>query len=82
MTVLHSSAFQTERKRIAVLGCTGSIGQQTLDVCRQHADKLEVVALSAHSSTSSTTSTTTTVTLSPPPANLTLNASLLQILSM
>lgn len=51
MTVLHSSAFQTERKRIAVLGCTGSIGQQTLDVCRQHADKLEVVALSAHSST-------------------------------
>ena len=39
-----------ERIRVAVLGCTGSIGRQTLDVCRKHADKLEVVALSAHSS--------------------------------
>lgn len=37
--------------RVAVLGCTGSIGRQTLDVCRQHADKVEVIALSAHSST-------------------------------
>ncbi len=32
-------------KRIAVLGCTGSIGTQTLDVVRQHPDKLSVVAL-------------------------------------
>ncbi len=38
------------RKCIAILGCTGSIGTQALDVCRQHADKLEVVALSAHRS--------------------------------
>lgn len=45
------SAQDADRKRIAVLGCTGSIGRQTLDVCRQHADKLEVVALSAHGST-------------------------------
>ena len=45
------SAQDAERKRIAILGCTGSIGRQTLDVCRQHADKLEVVALSAHSNT-------------------------------
>lgn len=37
--------------RIAVLGSTGSIGVQTLDVVRQHSDRLEVVALSAHSST-------------------------------
>lgn len=37
------------RLRVAVLGCTGSIGRQTLDVCRQHADRLEVVALTAHS---------------------------------
>lgn len=36
--------------RVAVLGCTGSIGRQTLDVCRKHADKVEVVALSARSS--------------------------------
>ena len=35
------------RKRIAVLGSTGSIGMQTLDVARRHADKLEVVALAA-----------------------------------
>lgn len=37
------------RLRVAILGCTGSIGTQALDVCRQHADKLQVVALSAHS---------------------------------
>lgn len=39
------------RARVAILGCTGSIGVQALDVCRQHADTLEVVALSAHSRT-------------------------------
>ena len=38
--------------RVAVLGCSGSIGTQTLDVCRQHADKVEVVALSVHRDTS------------------------------
>ena len=37
--------------RIAILGCSGSIGTQALDVCRQHADNLEVVALSVNSST-------------------------------
>lgn len=42
--------IQHKRLRVAVLGCTGSIGRQTLDVCKQHADKVEVVALSAHSS--------------------------------
>ena len=35
------------RKRIVVLGSTGSIGAQTLDVARRHADKLEVVGLAA-----------------------------------
>ena len=39
------------RTRVAILGCTGSIGTQALDVCKQHSDKLEVVALSAHSRT-------------------------------
>lgn len=29
-------------KRIVVLGSTGSIGTQTLDVVRRHADKLEI----------------------------------------
>ena len=38
------------RKRIGVLGSTGSIGRQTLDVVCQHSDKLEVVALAAHGS--------------------------------
>lgn len=33
------------RKRIALLGSTGSIGEQTLDVVAAHSDKLEVVAL-------------------------------------
>ncbi len=35
------------RRRIAVLGSTGSIGTQTLDVARRHPDRLEVVALAA-----------------------------------
>ncbi len=39
------------RLRVAVLGCTGSIGRQVLDVCRQRADKVQVVALSAHTHT-------------------------------
>ncbi len=34
-------------RRVAVLGSTGSIGTQTLDVVRRHPDRLEVVALAA-----------------------------------
>jgi 1-deoxy-D-xylulose-5-phosphate reductoisomerase len=34
-------------KRIALLGCTGSIGRQTLDVVRWHPDQFRVVALVA-----------------------------------
>ncbi len=37
------------RRRIAILGSTGSIGTQTLDVIRQHPDLFEVVMLSAGS---------------------------------
>jgi 1-deoxy-D-xylulose-5-phosphate reductoisomerase len=36
-----------ELKRIAVLGSTGSIGQQTLEVARAFPEKLQVVALAA-----------------------------------
>lgn len=36
-------------KRIAILGSTGSIGTQTLDIVRNNADGLEVVALAAAS---------------------------------
>lgn len=38
------------KRRIAVLGSTGSIGTQTLDVVRQHGDKLEIVGLAVNSS--------------------------------
>lgn len=37
-------------KRIVVLGSTGSIGTQTLDVVRHHPDRLQVVGLVAHRS--------------------------------
>ncbi|MGM0381486.1 MAG: 1-deoxy-D-xylulose-5-phosphate reductoisomerase [bacterium] len=37
-------------RRIAILGSTGSIGTQTLDVIRNQPEEFEVVALSAHSS--------------------------------
>ena len=35
------------RKRIAILGSTGSIGEQTLEMVRAHPDRLAVVALAA-----------------------------------
>ena len=34
-----------DRLRVALLGCTGSIGEQTVDVVAQHADRLQLVAL-------------------------------------
>ena len=37
-------------KQIAILGSTGSIGTQTLDVARQHPEAFSVYALSAHRS--------------------------------
>lgn len=37
------------KKRILVLGCTGSIGSQTLDICRNMSDKFEVCGVSAGS---------------------------------
>ena len=37
-------------KRVVVLGSTGSIGTQTLDICRQHPDHLNVVGLVANRS--------------------------------
>ncbi|MCC3867837.1 1-deoxy-D-xylulose-5-phosphate reductoisomerase [Terrisporobacter mayombei] len=37
-------------KKITILGSTGSIGTQTLDVIRKNKDKFEVVAISANSS--------------------------------
>lgn len=54
MSIFEDTAPRAPRRhplRVAILGCSGSIGTQTLDVCRQHADKVEVVALSVYSST-------------------------------
>ena len=39
-----------KKLQIAVLGCTGSIGMQTLDVIRIHADTMQLTALSIHRS--------------------------------
>jgi len=36
------------KKKIAILGSTGSIGRQALDVVREHADDFQIVALAAH----------------------------------
>ncbi|MBQ9295888.1 MAG: 1-deoxy-D-xylulose-5-phosphate reductoisomerase [Paludibacteraceae bacterium] len=38
------------KKRIAILGSTGSIGTQTLDVVRRHPDRYEIYAISAYRS--------------------------------
>lgn len=40
-----------QKKHIAILGSTGSIGQQALDVIRQHRDIFEVELLTANNST-------------------------------
>jgi 1-deoxy-D-xylulose-5-phosphate reductoisomerase len=40
-----------QRRRVVVLGSTGSIGTNTLDVIRALPDRLELVGLSAHSNT-------------------------------
>ena len=42
----------TEKRRIAILGSTGSIGRQALDVVRQHKDLFEVELLTANNSSS------------------------------
>ncbi|RMH54465.1 MAG: 1-deoxy-D-xylulose-5-phosphate reductoisomerase [Candidatus Hydrogenedentota bacterium] len=36
-----------EKKRIAVFGCTGSIGENTLEIVRRHRKRFEVVGLAA-----------------------------------
>lgn len=42
-----SSHMTSTKRRVVVLGSTGSIGVQTLDVVRRHPDKLEVIGLAA-----------------------------------
>ena len=38
------------KRRLCILGSTGSIGSNTLDVVRLHPDRFEVISLSAHAS--------------------------------
>src|SRR6185369_8965118 len=45
-----ASASDPPRRRVVVLGATGSIGVSTLDVIRTLENRLAVVGLSAHSS--------------------------------
>ncbi len=47
MTPVTPTEASSPRQRIAVLGATGSIGTNTLDVVARHPDRFEVVALSA-----------------------------------
>ena len=37
-------------KKIAILGSTGSIGTQALDIIREHPDQYEAYVLTAHNS--------------------------------
>ncbi|MBM3289037.1 MAG: 1-deoxy-D-xylulose-5-phosphate reductoisomerase [Candidatus Hydrogenedentes bacterium] len=41
--------MDTARRRVTILGSTGSIGTSALDVVRHYPDRLEVVGLAAHS---------------------------------
>jgi 1-deoxy-D-xylulose-5-phosphate reductoisomerase len=44
---MNSASNSSLRRRVAVLGSTGSIGVNTLDVIRAHPDRFQVVALTA-----------------------------------
>ena len=46
-----TAASDTDRLNIAVLGCSGSIGTQTLDVARHHSSRVQILALSVHHNT-------------------------------
>jgi hypothetical protein len=47
LAMMLASLAQPMKQRIAVLGSTGSIGANTLDVIARHPDRFEVFALSA-----------------------------------
>lgn len=49
-TLPNTSISKVKKRRIAILGSTGSIGTQTLDVIRQHPEMFEVELISARRS--------------------------------
>lgn len=54
MNIFEDTSSSTVRERplrVALLGCSGSIGTQTLDVIRMHPDKLALTAVAVNSST-------------------------------
>jgi 1-deoxy-D-xylulose-5-phosphate reductoisomerase len=44
---MKNTMENTMKKRVAVIGATGSVGSSVLDVCRHHQDRVKVVALAA-----------------------------------
>lgn len=50
--MMNTYEQQTERRRIAILGSTGSIGTQALQVIDEHPDQYEVYALTANNNAS------------------------------
>lgn len=48
-TVFPLTEMTQSKQRLAVLGSTGSIGTQTLDIVRRYGDRFEITTLSAHS---------------------------------
>ncbi len=42
-----SEGSENKRKRVAVIGCTGSVGSSVLDVCLAYPEKFQVTALAA-----------------------------------
>ena len=53
MNIFEDTSSSTVRERplrVALLGCSGSIGTQTLDVIRMHPDKLALTAIAANTS--------------------------------
>lgn len=46
----NNESTSTAKRRLCILGSTGSIGESTLDVIRLHPEKYKVVSLSAHAS--------------------------------
>jgi 1-deoxy-D-xylulose-5-phosphate reductoisomerase len=51
MRILKTQHISTSKKHIAILGSTGSIGRQALEVIREHPDVFEVEVLTAQNNT-------------------------------
>ena len=50
IVLLPHLARMTRQKNISILGATGSIGDSTLSVIRQHPDRFRIVSLTCHRS--------------------------------